>query len=511
MGEEGEPMEVKPLPETPLGALADEVVIRAPASQLWKSPSLTSPAVMRAVASVREYLEEVGHLTRPDPQDACLPITESRKGNAFYAAFHTLSSGIGFQALLLPVAFASLGWTWGIITLSLAFIWQLYTIWLLTQLHESSTGTRYSRYLNLCMVAFGDRLAKCLAKFPTMYLSAGTCTTLIFVGGGSMKLFFEIVCGTTCKSKPLTTIEWYLVFICLAVVLAQLPNLNSIAVVSFIGSITAISYCTIIWVMSVAKGRPDGISYEPAGETESEVRRVLAILNGLGIIAFVFRGHNLVLEIQATMPSTSKQPSHVPMWRGVKFAYAIIACCLFPIAIAGYWAYGNLIPPRGILSALHRFHGKDTSRAVLGLVTMIVVINCLTMFPIYAMPVFDNLESGYTSRRKKPCPRWLRSGIRVFFGSAAFLIAVAFPFLPDLAGLLGGLSLPVTMAYPCFMWVVMNKTKRYSRMWNANLMLGVLGMALSLLLLVGAVWRIADKGLNLRLFRPGHDIVADSF
>jgi hypothetical protein len=49
-------------------------------------------------------------LTKLDPQDAWLPITESRNGNKYYAAFHTLCSGIGIQALVLPVAFTILGW-----------------------------------------------------------------------------------------------------------------------------------------------------------------------------------------------------------------------------------------------------------------------------------------------------------------------------------------------------------------------------------------------------------------
>jgi hypothetical protein len=49
-------------------------------------------------------------LTKFDPQDAWLPITESRNGNAYYAAFHTLCSGIGIPALVLPVSFTILGW-----------------------------------------------------------------------------------------------------------------------------------------------------------------------------------------------------------------------------------------------------------------------------------------------------------------------------------------------------------------------------------------------------------------
>jgi hypothetical protein len=44
------------------------------------------------------------------PKDEWLPITESRNGNAYFAAFHILNSNIGFQALMLPVAFATLGW-----------------------------------------------------------------------------------------------------------------------------------------------------------------------------------------------------------------------------------------------------------------------------------------------------------------------------------------------------------------------------------------------------------------
>ncbi|KAL2232178.1 UNVERIFIED_CONTAM: Lysine histidine transporter-like 8, partial [Sesamum indicum] len=48
-------------------------------------------------------------MTRLDPQDAWLPITESRNGNTFYAAFHTLCAGIGIQALVLPVSFTILG------------------------------------------------------------------------------------------------------------------------------------------------------------------------------------------------------------------------------------------------------------------------------------------------------------------------------------------------------------------------------------------------------------------
>ena len=47
------------------------------------------------------------------------------------------------------------------------------------------------------------------------------------------------------------------------------------------------------------------------------------------------------MMMQGTMPSNTNQPSQEPMWRGMIISCPIIAACFFPIAIAGYWAYGN--------------------------------------------------------------------------------------------------------------------------------------------------------------------------
>lgn len=78
------------------------------ASRLMNTP-LASP-MKKAIENMQGYFGEVRRFTKLDPQDDWLPITQSRNGNAYYAAFHVLSSGIGFQALLLPFAFTTLGW-----------------------------------------------------------------------------------------------------------------------------------------------------------------------------------------------------------------------------------------------------------------------------------------------------------------------------------------------------------------------------------------------------------------
>ncbi|XLR54282.1 hypothetical protein HN51_022569, partial [Arachis hypogaea] len=156
---------------------------------------------------------------------------------------------------------------------------------LLAILHEAILEKRYNIYVELAQATFG------------------TATALILIGGETMKLFFQIVCGPTCTSNSLTTVEWYLVFTSLSIVLSQLSNLNSIIGLSLIGVVTAITYSIMVWVPSVSQQRPPSISYEPLSLPSSSASLFL-MLNALGIVAFSFRGHNLALEIQATMPST---------------------------------------------------------------------------------------------------------------------------------------------------------------------------------------------------------------
>lgn len=153
-----------------------------------------------------------------------------------------------------------------------------------------------------------------------------------------------------------------------------------------------------------------------------------------------------------------------------------------------------------MLDALNKYHGYDTSKFVLGLTSMLVVVNCLSSFQIYAMPVFDNMEFRFTSSMNKPCPRWLRSGIRIFFGCVAFFISVALPFLPSLAGLIGGVAVPITLAYPCFMWILIKKPCKCSTIFNWAL--GALGIVLSILIITGAIWNIVTIGIEVHFFKP---------
>ncbi|OEL13889.1 Lysine histidine transporter-like 8 [Dichanthelium oligosanthes] len=286
--------ELVSIPATPRGlSTPDGAATPTGAGGGGRSKGAVGTPGRRVVEGLRGYLEDVGHLTRLDPRDAWLPVTESRGGNARYAAFHSLNAGLGFQALLLPLSFPGLGWS----------------------------------------------------------------------------------------------------------------------------------------------GR----------------------VNVVGLA-----GH-------------SSFPRLLP---------------------------GTEMPPGGMLAALYAFHSHDTPRGLLATTCLLVVLNCLSSFQIYSMPVFDSFEAYYTGRTNRPCSPWVRSGFRIFYGFLSLFISVALPFLSSLAGLLGGLTLPVTFAYPCFMWIRVKKPERFSFSWYLNWGLGLLGTAFSLAFLLGGVWSIVSNGMKLKFFKP---------
>lgn len=141
-------------------------------------------------------------------------------------------------------------------------------------------------------------MGKILALFPVMYLSGGTCVMLIITGGQTMELFYKTVAEDG-ANRILSGTERFLLFTCVAILAALLfPNLNSISMVSFLGSLAGITYCTLIWVLSISKNRTDEISHVPSSSARSDMERICGVLNGIGMVFLAFRGHNLVLEIQ---------------------------------------------------------------------------------------------------------------------------------------------------------------------------------------------------------------------
>lgn len=108
------------------------------------------------------------------------------------------------------------------------------------------------------------------------------------------------------------------------------------------------SYSTIAWVVPLEKGAKPDVDYSYNAKSTSDA--VFNFFTALGDVAFAYAGHNVVLEIQATIPSTPEKPSKGPMWKGVVVAYIVVAVCYFPVALVGYYIFGNTVEDNVLLA-----------------------------------------------------------------------------------------------------------------------------------------------------------------
>ncbi|KAJ8615679.1 hypothetical protein MRB53_035051 [Persea americana] len=422
--------------------------------------------------------------------DDWLPITSSRNAKWWYSAFHNVTAMVGAGVLSLPYAMSHLGWGPGIAVLIISWIITLYTLWQMVEMHEMVPGKRFDRYHELGQHAFGEKLGLWIVVPQQLVCEVGVDIVYMVTGGKSLKKFHDVICMPHCKD--IKTTYFIMIFASVHFVLSQLPNFNSISGVSLAAAVMSLSYSTIAWGASVHKGRQPDVDYGYKAHTAGGT--VLNFFTSLGDVAFAYAGHNVVLEIQATIPSTPGKPSKKPMWKGVVLAYIVVAMCYFPVALIGYWAFGNSVEDNVLISL-------QKPRWLIALANMFVVIHVIGSYQIYAMPVFDMIETVLVKNLQfTPCFS-LRLFSRSFYVAFTMFVAITFPFFGGLLGFFGGFAFaPTTYFLPCIMWLAIYKPKRFSLSWITNWVCIILGILLIILAPIGGLRTIIIQAKDYKFY-----------
>jgi hypothetical protein len=103
------------------------------------------------------------------------------------------------------------------------------------------------------------------------------------------------------------------------ILLSQLPDFSALGFVSALGALMSVCYCAIATGLAAAY-RPAGpVDFSPKHDTPVE-QRVFDIFAAITTMLFAYGGHNIALEIQATLPSP---PTIRRMMRGVHIAFVV--------------------------------------------------------------------------------------------------------------------------------------------------------------------------------------------
>ncbi|KAA8528007.1 hypothetical protein F0562_035124 [Nyssa sinensis] len=243
-------------------------------------------------------------------------------------------------------------------------------------------------------------------------------------------------------------------------------------------------YSAIAFVASMFRGTHHHQHLRYGVRSHSTAGMIFDIFNALGTIAFAFAGHSVVLEIQATLPSTNEKPSKVPMWKGVIVAYLIVAFCYFSVAISGFWAFGDLVDD-DVLVSLERPAWT------------IAIANLM----VFAMPVFDMIESYLVQKLHFTPGRPLRLIGRSSYVVGTALVGICLPFFGGLLGFFGGLAFASTSYFiPCIMWLVLHRPKMWSFHWTASWISIIVGVLITVLAPIGGARSIIISAKTYKLF-----------
>ncbi|WVZ97149.1 hypothetical protein U9M48_042704 [Paspalum notatum var. saurae] len=424
--------------------------------------------------------------------DNWLPITSSRTAKWYYSAFHNVTAMVGAGVLGLPFAMSQLGWGLGTVAIVMSFVITLYTLWQLVEMHEMVPGKRFDRYHELGQHVFGERLGLWIILPLQIIVMAGTDIVYMVTGGQSLRKAHDLICQGRCTDIRLTF--WIMIFAAPHFVLSQLPNFNSISAVSGAAAVMSLAYSMIAFVTSAVKGAnaTAAVDYGLRGATTAG--QEFGMLSALGTVSFAYAAHNVVLEIQATMPSTQEKPSKKPMWRGVVVAYAIVALCYFSVAFAGYYAFGSSVDPNVLITL-------QKPRWLIAAANLMVVVHVIGGYQVFAMPMFDMIETVLVKKHKFTPGIGLRLISRSAYVAVTMFIGITFPFFDGLLGFFGGFGFaPTTYFIPCIMWLMLRKPKKYGLSWFINVICIVIGVLLTLVSSVGGLRQIIIDAKNYKLY-----------
>ena len=121
----------------------------------------------------------------------------------------------------------------------LSWVITLYTLWQMVEMHECVPGKRFDRYHELGQHAFGDKLGLWIVVPQQLIVEVGVCIVYMVTGGKSFEKCYTVACP---DCQPLRTSSWIMIFAAIHLLLSQLPNFNSITLVSLAAAVMSLRY-----------------------------------------------------------------------------------------------------------------------------------------------------------------------------------------------------------------------------------------------------------------------------
>ncbi|KAJ9564325.1 hypothetical protein OSB04_000291 [Centaurea solstitialis] len=138
---------------------------------------------------------------------------------------------------------------------------------------------------------------------------------------------------------------------------------------------------------------------------------------------------------------------------------------------------------------------------LIAMANLFVVVHVIGSYQIYAMPVFDMIETVLVKKLNFAPTFTLRFITRNLYVAFTMFVGICFPFFGGLLGFFGGFAFaPTTYFLPCVMWLSIHKPKRWSLSWITNWMCIALGVSLMVVSPIGGLRTIIVQAKTYKFF-----------
>ncbi|MCO5573901.1 hypothetical protein L7F22_027676 [Adiantum nelumboides] len=405
------------------------------------------------------------------------------KGTWTHAAYHLTSATAGPPLLSLPFAMAALGWGPGILALSLGAIVSYYSCFSLSQAmqHMELQGKRSFRFCDLSQHILGSSWT----TYVIAPLQLSVCFMVVIggtlLGGQTMKEMYY----TYNENGALELYEFIVVFGMLVLLLSQIPTMHSLRHFNMVSILLCFGYSLCAFIGSLIA----------AGFSEIPPTRDYKVLG-----TELTKTFGIFTAICASLA----EPVGKKMVRGLSVCYGVAVATFIPVAVAGYWAFGNkangvillnLFEPKQFCLIPRWLYFSGNGCACVQLVVYTV---------LHLHPTFERLEvmavdvkQGKFSKRNFIARLLTRS----FFVVLSTLLAAMLPFFVEFSAFMGAVGFtPICLFLPLLFYNIIFKPSFKTFTFWINYLIMSCAFVIMLLGGISSMHNIISQATTYRLF-----------
>ncbi|XVF10450.1 hypothetical protein REPUB_Repub07fG0183900 [Reevesia pubescens] len=363
--------------------------------------------------------------------DAGATFVLESKGMWWHAGFHLTTAIVGPTILTLPYAFRGLGWSLGVLCLTVLGCVTFYSYYLMSRVleHCEKAGRRHIRFRELAADVLGSGWMFYFVIFIQTAINTGVGIGAILLAGECLKIMYD----NLSPNGSLKLYEFIAIVTVVMIVLSQLPSFHSLRHINFASLLLCLGYSFLVVGACIYAGLSKNAPPRDYSLESSSSSRVFSAFNSISIIAAIF-GNGILPEIQATLapPATGK------MVKGLLMCYTVCFFSFYSAAVSGYWVFGNK-SNSNILKSLMPDEGPSLAPTiVIGLAVVFVLLQLLAIGLVYSQVAYEIMEKqsadvkqGIFSKRNLIPRIILRSLYMIFCGFMAAML----PFFGDISAL----------------------------------------------------------------------------